>query len=307
MKTSIAQVPGSTDQTIGASTAGRVLKGIIRNYPKRLSLTGGLVLAENVLDLLYPVAAGVALDAVLAGDLPRAFMMVAIIFAFWIIGAVRRAVDTRVYARIYADLAGSVVMNERKLEVSPTTTVVHAGLARQFVDFFEIQVPAFVTALVSVVGAVGMLLLLEPTIGLLSAVFLMLSIVGAMYFMRRSEYLAECLHDRQEQEPLVVTKGTPLMILRHFRVLGGRRVQLSDLEAKAYVGVGLIAAILFGTLFVHLAMKGDATAGHLYMLMSYLWTFVFSLDDMPEHIQQMGRLRELGTRITPGLEYPTGQ
>ncbi len=300
METSIAPALGPAGQTIGTRTAGKVLKDIMKTYPKRLSLTGVLVLAENVLDLLYPVAAGIALDAVLSGNLPRAFMMVAIIFAFWLIGAIRRAVDTRVYTRIYADLAESVVMSERKLGLPSTITVVHTGLARQFVDFFEIQVPAFVTALVSVVGAVGMLLLLEPVIGILAALFLLISIIGGKYFMKRSEHLAECLHDRQEHEPTVVTKGTPLMIFRHFRVLGGRRVQLSDLEAKAYVGVGLIAAVLFGTLFIHLGTKGDATAGHLYMLMSYLWTFVFSLDDMPEHIQQMGRLRELGTRIAPG-------
>lgn len=37
-------------------------------------------------------------------------------------------------------------------------------------------------------------------------------------------------------------------------------------------------------------------------LMNYVWTFVFSLDEMPEQIQQIGRLKELGTRIVPDDE-----
>ena len=109
-------------------------------------------------------------------------------------------------------------------------------------DFFEIQIPVFVTAIVSVIGAVIMLLILEPLIGSLAAGALLISLFSGFRFMKKSERIAECLHDKQEDEPIVVTKGSPLMIERHFRILGGRRAQLSDLEAKAYLGVGLIAA-----------------------------------------------------------------
>ena len=302
MNTSTQAIVHAPSQATGQRTTGKVLKDIMKTYPRRLSITGALVISENALDLFYPVFAGIALDAVLQGNLSRAFSMVAVILGFWLLGALRRAVDTRIYTKIYADLAGKVVLSERRRGLSGPSTVVRAGMARQFVDFFEIQVPALITALVSIVGAVGMLLILEPFIGLLAAIALIFSVVGALIFMKRSEFLAQCLHDRQEQEPEVITKGTPLLIKRHFRVLGGRRVQLSDLEAKAYVGVGFIAAALFAALFVHLGMQGDATAGHLYMLMSYIWTFVFSLDDMPVHIQQIGRLRELGTRIVPDPE-----
>ena len=292
----------TTCPAVGRKRAGKVLRDILKVYPGKLSMTGGLVLVENALDLFYPVAAGIALDAVLAGNLSTAFLMVSIIFTFWLIGALRRVVDTRIYTRIYTELVGKVIMTERKQGLPSTATVVHAGLARQFVDFFEIQIPAFVTAIVSVAGAVIMLIFLEPLIGSLAAGALLISIFSGFRFMNKSERIAECLHNIQETEPLVVTKGSPLLIARHFHVLGGRRIQLSDLEAKAYVGVGLIAAILFGALFIHLRTKGDATAGHLYMLMNYVWTFVFSLDEMPEQIQQIGRLKELGTRIVPDDE-----
>ncbi|MEM7548286.1 MAG: ABC transporter six-transmembrane domain-containing protein [Bacteroidota bacterium] len=284
---------------VGRQSASKVLAGILKQYPGKLSITGGLVLAENGLELLYPVIAGVALDAVLEGNLSTAFIMMGIIFTFWLVGALRRAVDTRVYTHIYKELAGKVILSERRQGLSPNSTIVHAGLARQFVDFFEIQVPAFVTAIISVAGAVIMLVILEPLIGVLAAGALLFSVLSGFRFMRKSQRFAEWLHDQKENEPLIVTKGTPLMIARHFHVVGGRRIQLSDLEAKAYLGIGLIAAMLFGALFIHMGTKSGVTAGHLFMLINYVWTFVENLDKMPEQLQQIGKLRELGTRINP--------
>lgn len=52
---------------VGKQSAGKVLRDIVKDYPGKLSMTGGLVLAENGLELLYPVIAGIALDAVLEG------------------------------------------------------------------------------------------------------------------------------------------------------------------------------------------------------------------------------------------------
>ncbi|MEM9982269.1 MAG: ABC transporter six-transmembrane domain-containing protein, partial [Bacteroidota bacterium] len=171
-------------------TAQKVLRDITKAYPHKLSLTGGLVIVENALELFYPVVAGVALDAVLRGDLPTAFSMVAIIFSFWLIGATRRALDTRIYTKIYQDLVGKVIVNERKRGLATSAIIVHASLARQFVDFFEVQVPALATALVSVVGAVIMLFILAPLIGILSLFVLLISIFTGFRFLKKSEIIA---------------------------------------------------------------------------------------------------------------------
>ena len=288
---------GTTYNDLSQQSASKILRGIIRAHPKSLTLTGILVLAENALELFYPMVAGIALDAVLNSDLLTASYMVGVILTFWVIGAIRRAIDTRVYAKIYQSLAYDVAINARKHGLDNSATIVHTGLARQFVDFFEVQVPAFVTGIVSVVGAVVMLIVLEPFVGTLASAALLIAVLTGFRFMKKSETIAEYLHDRQETEPQVVTQGSPMLIYRHFHVMGGRRIQLSDLEAKAYVVVGLMAATLFGALFYHVSTTGNTTAGHLYMLMNYIWTFVFSLDMMPYQIQQVGRIRELGNRI----------
>ena len=270
---------------------------ILRCYPGKLSLTGGLVIAENALDLFYPLAAGIAIDAVIRGDLPRAFLMVGVIFAFWLIGALRMAVDTRVYASIYAEIVGQVSQEERKRGLASSIRIAHAGQARQFVDFFEHQVPAFATASVSIIGSVAMLLILQPIVGAVAAAILLVMAVFGVRYTRKTERVSDCLHSRQEQEASVLDRGAPLMVKRHFRVMGGRRIQLSDLEARAYVLIGVTAVILFGGLFTVLSFETDVTAGLIYTLMSYAWTFIFSLDDMPAQLQAVGKLRDIGKRV----------
>ena len=288
-----------TSKTIPQQPTPKVLWHILKTHPKRLALAGSLILLENGLELFYPVVAGIALDAVLAGDLPRAFVMVGIIFSFWVIGAARRSIDTRIYTKIYQELVGSIVLQERALGRSDGAVIVHAGLAQHLVDFFEVQIPAFMAALVAVVGSVVMLLFLEWPIGLLAALALLWYALSGWRMMKRSEHIATRLHNQQESEPEVVTQGSPQRIARHFHILGRRKVQLSDLEAKAYLQIGFTAALLFGALFVHLGSAGQATAGTLYMLMNYIWTLVFGLNELPLHLQQLGRVKELNQRLTP--------
>ena len=72
---------------------------------------------------------------------------------------------------------------------------------------------------------------------------------------------------------------------------------MSDLEARAYVLIGVTAVILFGGLFTVLSFETDVTAGLIYTLMSYAWTFIFSLDDMPAQLQAVGKLRDIGKRV----------
>lgn len=278
-------------------TASRALARIVKRYPGKLSLTGLLVIAENTLELLYPLAAGIAIDAVIAGDLPRAMLMVGVIFGFWLLGGIREAVDSRVYARIYADLASDVIESERQGNVAASTTIVHTVLTRQFVDFFEVQVPIFATAFVSIIGSVVMLLILQTEIGLVALGLLILSALLSTRYMRVSQCIAEYLHARQESEPLTVTHGSKTRVARHFRVLAGRRVQLSDMEASAYLFIGVVAAVLFSALFWILSGEDGVTGGQLYVLVSYIWTFLFSLDEMPAHLQSVSKIRDLGRRI----------
>lgn len=286
---------------LGQQSASQTLKAIAKAYPGKLLFTMSLVALENALLLAYPLFAGFAVDSIIRGDATSALFYALVVLAFWVVGAARRAVDTRTFTRIYADLAVPVILNQRLQNQSTSTSAARVVLAREFVDFFEKHVPTIATALVSIVGAAVMLLVIEPWIGLACLAALLLCMTLLPRFARRNQELHERLNDRLEKEIGLVEKVGADTLQRHYRVLSRLRIWLSDREATAYLFVGSVAAVLFVIAISQLALSPAVKAGHVYAVMTYLWTFVSSLDEAPSMVDQLARLRDIGKRVDPGL------
>src|SRR5690606_3888623 len=117
-----------------------------------------------------PLLAGFAIDAMLNQDLTAALSYALFILMIWAVGAARRAVDTRVFTRIYADIAVNVALEQRSSGQQTSTAAARVLLSREFVDFFEYQLPAIIASLFSISGAVIMLALVDLPIGIAAAV-----------------------------------------------------------------------------------------------------------------------------------------
>lgn len=88
---------------------------------------------------------------------------------------------------------------------------------------------------------------------------------------------------------------------RHYTTLSRLRILLSDREAGAVLAVGATAAALFALTIGRLATTHGVTPGHVYAVMTYLWTFAGSLDDAPSMVDQLARLKDIGRRVSPGM------
>ncbi|MGS8570821.1 ABC transporter six-transmembrane domain-containing protein, partial [Salmonella enterica subsp. enterica serovar Braenderup] len=86
----------------------------------------------------------------------------------------------------------------------------------------------------------------------------------------------------------------------HYRLLSRLRIRLSDREAIAFLSIGILAALLFVVAITQLALSPAVKAGHIYAVMTYLWTFVSCLDEAPAMIDQLARLKDIGKRVNPG-------
>lgn len=296
-----SQILVDESKKIGQQSAGQTLKAIARAYPGKLFFTLSLVALENALLLAYPLFAGFAVDSIIRGDTGSALVYAVVVLAFWVVGAARRAVDTRTFTRIYTDLAVPVILNQRLLNQDTSTAAARVVLAREFVDFFEKHIPTIATALVSIVGAAAMLALIEPWIGLACLLALVLCSTLLPRFARRNQALHERLNDRLEKEIGMVARVGAASLQRHYRVLSRLRIRLSDREAVAYLFIGTVAAALFVVAISQLALSPAVKAGHVYAVMTYLWTFVSSLDEAPTMVDQLARLRDIGKRVDPGL------
>lgn len=281
----------------GASASGtlRLLAG--RNR-KKLLFTFLLVVAENVTYLLYPILAGASINAILSGQTLNAVLYGLMILFIWCLGAARRSVDTRTFARIYAALAVSVVMAQRKNNFNHSTVAARVALSREFVDFFELHLPMLITSLVSMIGAAVMLLIIESWAGVACLVILAFLACFLPGFARKNEALYNKLNNRLEKEVDFVTKATTLSLQRHYSTLAKLRIRLSDREAIGYLSIGVLVALLFSLTIIWMTQSAGISAGHIYSVMTYMWMFATSLDDGPQLLEKYSQLKDIGKRVS---------
>ena len=273
------------------------LKQIARNNKARLIDTFTLVLAENLLLLTYPVFGGIAINGVLEGNLGKALSYAAVILVIWTVGSVRRAVDTRAFSRIYAEMVVPVILQQRRDGEAVSTISARAALSRELVDFFEMHLPTLVTSLISMVGAVLMLLFIEFWTGLASFFVLLFFMLLIPRYSRVNDRLYFRLNNRLERDVHIIEHSGDRELEQHHQLLAEMRIAISNREAVGYAVIGIALMFLFAVSFSVMALRGNANAGHLYAVVSYLWSFAISIDDAPRLLEEISKIRDIGKRI----------
>ena len=275
----------------------KMLKHIGQTHRRKLITTSSLVGLDNLLLLVYPVFGGWAINAVMEGNVWQAMLYGVVVLLMWLVGAARRAADTRTFTQIYTEIAVPVVLEQRKREVPHSAITARVALSREFVSFFEEHLPIAATSLVSIFGACMMLLILEFWVGVLAVALLALFLWLLSRFAAISENLYFRLNNRLERDNHLIRDGNKHQLYRHYGWAAKLRVLISNREALGYLSIGMAMSVLFGFAFIHMTLKGYGSAGHIYSVSTYLWMFAMSLDDVPRLVEQYSNLKDIGQRV----------
>lgn len=278
------------------NSAFKTLKLIAKQNFKKLFLAFSLVLAENGLFLIYPLLAGIAINAIIEGKVLLALTYSLMVLIGWCIGAARRRVDTQVFTKIYADLAVKVIMSEKKDSKNDSVIIARANLSREFVDFFEQHFPMLFTSAVSIFGSVVMLFFIEFYVGLATFIVIIIFALLLPRYISKNDKLYLRLNNQIEKEVGRIKEARENKLKRHYKLLSLLRVRISNREAMSFLIIGISAAVLFSLAIITLA-NDKATAGHIYSVITYLWTFAISLDDAPNLIELFSKLKDIGKRV----------
>jgi len=132
------------------------------------------------LEQSYPWATGVAINGLLARD----YRMVAPVIIAWLLHAVtgcaRQMYDTRLYTQVYNTIVIDTVLRQRRAGIESTKVAARSAMSREFVTFFEKDMPVVLNTLVSIVGSAAILFYYDVIIGAIAALlFIPVSIINA--------------------------------------------------------------------------------------------------------------------------------
>jgi ABC-type multidrug transport system fused ATPase/permease subunit len=216
------------------------------------------------------------------------------------IGCGRQMYDTRLYTEVYNTIVIDTVLRQRQSGIEPTKVAARSAMSREFVTFFEKDMPVVLNTLVSIVGSAAILFYYDLVIGAIAALlFIPVAIINRRY-MRRSLMLNEGLNNQLEQEVQVVEAAQEEAVARHFAGVRAWRVKLSDADAFNWTAIEGLSILVFLLVLLRVAYLPNADVGTIFAIFVYVWRLMEKLDMMPQIVQQLMRLKDIRRRIEAG-------
>jgi hypothetical protein len=272
----------------------------IRPFRWRIAFTYALTVIEDLLELSYPWATGLAINGLLAQD----YRMIAPVMVAWLlhiaIGCGRQMYDTRLYTEVYNTIVIDTVLRQRQSGIEPTKVAARSAMSREFVTFFEKDMPVVLNSVVAIVGSAAILFWYDLVIGAITALlFVPVAIINRSY-MRRFLMLNEGLNNQLEHEVQVIDQVQEGAVTRHFAEVRGWRVKLSDADALNWTAIGALSILAFLLVLLRVTYMPNVDVGTIFAIFVYVWHVMEKLDKMPQIVQQLMRLKDIRRRIEAG-------
>jgi ABC-type multidrug transport system fused ATPase/permease subunit len=274
-----------------------ILKKLFIAHHRSILLTYLLTLLENLLKLFFPWAIGIAIDGLLKRNYQGLILLACIRLAYVITVVSRKVYDTRTFANIYSNLATLVVLEQNQQKVSTSQIIARSSLSREFVNFFENDLPEVFQALFGFIGALVMLYNYDFKNGLYATgIIIPLLVINRVYVSKSINFHRE-LNDRLEREVDILTDARSEEVYQHYQSLVRWRTYLSNAEAGNYGLVELFSIPLIVLVLIRTVQLPEIQVGEIYAVLQYLGNYLNSMGNVPFLLQQFSYLKDIGDRV----------
>ena len=281
------------------------LTTLFRRYYSSILFALSLVIIENVAWIVEPTVFGWLIDAFIIKVTSPEGSKITFPLLLWVgvfltnsgVGAVRRAVDPKIYLNIFTSIAVQVAENAKERGHSVSTTVARAELSREYIHFFQYRVPEIAEQSIAIGGAVIALFFFDWRISL-SCLFIVLPLLLiTKLYTRRVMKLQADLHDTKEEAfDIFSTQDTGKIKTYYQRIAGSeRRIAYWGALNFGFIRICLLGIFLI-VLYISIDMD-DFTTGSIYSIVAYLWTFVTSTEYLPELLESSTSIRDISRRL----------
>lgn len=286
-----------TDASPASGGDALALRAIASRMRGPLACTYSLLLLEQAAAAAQPWVLGLAIDGVLAGDVVLLWLVAGNALVYMLTGTLRRALDTRAYARLSVDLTREAVDRLSRAGAGGPAIAVRSELVDEFVDFFERYLPAAAHTGVSALGGLAALAFIDARLAVVCVAAI--APVGAVqyWYTKRSYALSGKLHDAMERRLVALEREGKRGLRGALERLRHLRVAVSDSEAACFAaieGVSLGIVLLAVGL---LAGSAGATPGSVFAGLAYVTMALGAFETAPLVLQQMAKIREIGARV----------
>ncbi len=271
--------------------------GALKQRRLPIAFTYSLSFVENLFELAYPWAMGLAINGLIIGQPSLIWPLVAIWLAHIAVGAFRQLYDTRLFSRLNAKMGTKTVRDQRQDGVSVSEITARVEMIEELIEFLEHEMPILLAMVVGLVGSLVFLALYDVGSGLVMlALMIPILAINAITGVRAYRNNV-ALNSQWEKQVEVISDRRPRRWHVHFGRLAKWRIRLSDLDATSW-SLAQLFTLVAVIIVIHRAATGEGVlAGDVFAVLSYALRVEQNLDEVPSFVQQVGRLVDIRRRI----------
>jgi ABC-type multidrug transport system fused ATPase/permease subunit len=285
--------------------SGMTIQQVVRKFKLPILLVLVFVLLENISWIVEPTFFGKLLDALITKfyakekvDYILPFVLWVAIYLFNVIGgALHRFFSGRVYSRIYADTATSVMKHSKHDGLPVSKIFARAELASEYIVFLRDRLPEVTWQICATFGAITALFFYDWRIALLALVVIFpIALIINIYRKKILDFQRE-LHDTREAQYRMFESGDTSSIHEYYYRMVQPQSKIAKWSSINYLVIKVLLMLIFvGVLFIAVDVDRFST-GNIYAIVSYIWTFIASTDYLPGLMESLTAVKELNTRL----------
>lgn len=266
-----------------------------------IAFTYTLSFLENLAELAYPWAIGIAVNGLIAGQSALVWPLVIIWLAHIAVGAARQLYDTRLFSSLQARMAQKVVRDRRGEGAEVSEVSARVDMIEELIEFLEEDMPILLAVVVGLVGSLVFLTLYDPGSGAIMLGMMVPILVLNAYTGLRAFRSNVALNSQWEKQVDAISDPRPRRWRAHFGRMAQWRIRLSDLDAATWSIAQLFVLIAVVLVLIRAATAPDAMPGDVVAILAYALRIEYGIDEIPTTVQKVGRLIDIRRRIRTDL------
>lgn len=264
-----------------------------------------LIILENLAWIVEPWLLGKVIDALIDKEFTDPATNVFIPIFFWVllfavntgVGSFRRIYDAKIFTKMFTKLAAFVSRSSLKKNLSVSLTSARAELSYQYITFLQFRMPEIIENLISIFGAITAMYLFDWRISLTCLIIVVpLYFVNKFYFYKVSRHQKE-YHDKYEDVVDVISSKDPAHVESYYEELAKPQIRISKWNALNFGLLRIVLLIIFlSVLYIAIDLDGFS-AGELFSIVAYLWTYVLSSEYLPELMESWTSIKDISHRL----------
>ena len=278
---------------------------LFKQYRKGIIFAVGLVVIENLAWIIEPTLFGNLIDAIIAKATTNYDKVILVPIVLWVavyllnsvVGSIRRAVDQKIYLRMFSQVATEVAETGIRTNLPVSKIAGRAELSKEYIAFFQYRVPEIVEQSIAIVGATIALSFFDWRIAITCTCIIVPLVFITKLYNDKVIHIQKDLHETQETAYKIYSTLDLILIKKYYSDYSRSEQKIANWGALNF-GVMRFSLLIIFLIVLYICVDLDNfSTGSIYSIIAYLWTFVSSSEYLPDLLSSWTSLNDLSERL----------